>query len=405
MIPDFMEGRDNNESRGSGMPIKLLGYAWAAVLWIAAARALDQGYPAIAAVYALGGLVGFPPIWKAVKARMAPETGQAAITPSTSEKATMLGWGAAVTLALIALPFVFSTNLRAIAVALLMGALIALPPLWKRLHAGGLLIPDKIRAAGVLAAVVLAAWVWDDIFTPGEMATSPQAAEAASGDASPTEPEPTAEASRLADLRDKVDDGAVLPMTADQFPDARKKLGQARFGAANELAPWAALAAAESDMCPRVALVGVSDRATRNELRYYVDCSNGERFNVTEPQIAALRAKLDPAANETTTAMAEGATAIAPVSARWDKFDAAAAITSCDLLTQSTLTDQRSFDSEFRWEESRNAETGIVQFERGFTAKAYLGTMNSRYRCSVNADTGRVTALSIREAGGWKKLL
>lgn len=387
------------------MPVKSLGYAWAAVLWIAAARAVDQGYPAIAAVYAIGGLVGFPPVWKALKSRMAPGTGQAAITPNTSEKATMLGWGAAVMLALVALPFIFTTNLRAIAVALLMGALFALPPLWKRLHAGGLLIPDKMRAAGVLIAVVLAAWVWDDIFTPGEMTTSSQAAVAASGGASPTEPQPTAEASRLADLREKVDDNAVLPMTADQFPDARKKLGQARFDAANELAPWAALVAAESDMCPRVALVGLSDKATRNELRYHVDCSNSERFNVTEPQIAALRGKLDPSANETTTAMAEDATAIAPVSARWDNFDAAAAITSCDLLTQSTLTDQRSFDSEFRWDESRDAETGIVHFERGFTAKAYLGTMNSRYRCSVDADTGQVMALSIREAGGWKKLL
>lgn len=317
----------------------------------------------------------------------------------------MLGWGAAVTLALVALPFVFSTNLRAIAVAPLVGALIALPPLWRRLQAAGLLIPDKVRGAGVLVTIVLAAWVWDDIFIPGEIATSPTTAETASGNASPAAPTTTAEASRLADLRGKVDGDAVSSMTADQFPDALKKLGQARFDMANELAPWAALAAAASDMCPRVALVGLSDKATRSELRYYVDCSNSERFNVNEPQIAALRAKLDPSANETTTAMAEGAAPITPVSARWDDFDAAAAITACDLLTQSTLNDQRSFDSEFRWDESRDAETGIVQFERGFTAKAYLGMMNSRYRCSVNADTGRVTALSIREAGGWKKLL
>lgn len=69
------------------MPVKLLGYAWAAMLWIAAARALDNGYLPIAAVYAIGGLVGFPPVWKAVKARMAPETEQGAITTSTSEKA------------------------------------------------------------------------------------------------------------------------------------------------------------------------------------------------------------------------------------------------------------------------------------------------------------------------------
>lgn len=97
----------------------------------------------------------------------------------------------------------------------------------------------------------------------------------------------------LADLKGRVAEDAVLPMTRDQFPDTYKKLGAGQFKKANDLTRWAALAAAEHrGICDRVTMINVSGSATRDRMVWYADCGNGGRVNVDQAQAEDIRERI-----------------------------------------------------------------------------------------------------------------
>jgi hypothetical protein len=213
--------------------------------------------------------------------------------------------------------------------------------------------------------------------------------------------------SKLDQATAKVAPDAVSLMTRADFSKTYKKLGKAQFDNANHLTRWAALAAAESEQCPKVDFVAVSDKATRKQIVWYADCSNKERFEITEEQARATRERLDPATKRDAREKADVAALAQPKSARWKDFNEAIAVSACDLLTQQAMLVPRSFSTGWsRWELDKNDETGAVTIERDYKSEnAYSMKINGRYRCVIDTDAGDVTALSIREPDGWRKLI
>lgn len=203
-------------------------------------------------------------------------------------------------------------------------------------------------------------------------------------------------------VNEKVGANAVAPMDRQNFPRFYRTLGRARFDEANALAIWAARAAAASESCERVSYVGQSDATTRSRLVWYVDCSNDERFTISEDDARAAKGRLDPQATDAEKRLADRPIA-RPQSARWEDFDEAVAISQCDQIVSTVAINRGSVDFAWRWDTERNPDTGIVTFQRDFDAQnAMGGTISSRYHCEVNADRGRVTKLMIRELDGWQ---
>lgn len=213
--------------------------------------------------------------------------------------------------------------------------------------------------------------------------------------------------SKLEQVSEKLDPDAVSLMTKADFSKTYAKLGKAQFDNANDLTHWAALAAAESDQCPKVDLVAVSDKATRKGIVWFADCSNGERFFVSEEQARAARDRLDPKASPDARTKAEALAIAEPKSARWKRFNEAEAVSACDLLTQKAMLVPGSFSTGWsRWAIDKNDDTGVVTIERDFKSEnAYSMKINGRYRCLVDGDDGNVKGLSIREPDGWRKFI
>jgi len=169
---------------------------------------------------------------------------------------------------------------------------------------------------------------------------------------------------------------------------------------------FAGLAAAESDKCPSVDMVEVSDKSSPRKVVWFVDCTAGERFMITEDQAAAMQTKFDPKASIEARKAAEKIATAKPKSERWKGFDEALAASKCDLLTQQAVINQRSFNPGWGWDTYKDEDSGHVTLERDFKADAAIGAINSRYQCVVDADHGGIViGLSIREVGGWRKLL
>lgn len=208
-------------------------------------------------------------------------------------------------------------------------------------------------------------------------------------------------------LQGKVGPDVALPMTRAEFGDTYNRLGASQFENANALMGWAALAAAESDQCNRVEVMGVSDDATRDELQWFVHCQNGERFQINQAQAEAARDNYDPAATPEQRLAAEDVPTAEPKSARWKNFNERVAVTACQDLVRSVMLDQGSFDAAWSWDSEKNEETGIVTIQQDFAAQnGYGGTLSSRFHCEVDSNlAGRITTLKIREADGWRNLI
>lgn len=208
-------------------------------------------------------------------------------------------------------------------------------------------------------------------------------------------------------LQNKVGPDVAVPMTRAEFGDTYARLGASQFETANALMGWAALAAAESDQCNRVEVMGVSDDATRDELQWFVHCQNGERFQINQAQAEAARGTYDPAATPEQRLAAEDVPIAEPKSARWKNFNERVALTACQDLVRSVMLDQGSFDAAWSWDSEKNDETGVVTIQQDFAAQnGYGGTLSSRFHCEVDTNlAGRITTLRIREADGWRNLM
>ncbi|NLR71192.1 hypothetical protein HGI47_09935 [Novosphingobium sp. ERN07] len=198
-------------------------------------------------------------------------------------------------------------------------------------------------------------------------------------------------------VMDKIAPDTVIPMDRADYRKTFAKLGKKQFDNANDLMKWAAVAAAESDKCDKVVVVGISDYATAKELQWFVDCENKERFQIREAQAVAVRAKF-AAAN---VAVAE------PKSAQWKNFNERVAVSDCKSLVQSVMTDRGSFDAAWTWDSEKDDQTGRVTIQQDFEAKnGFGGTISSRYHCVIDTKIGgRIVKLKVREADGWRTLI
>lgn len=91
-------------------------------------------------------------------------------------------------------------------------------------------------------------------------------------------------------LQARVAGDAVMLMDRESFSDTYAKLGEQQFQNANDLTRWAAIAAvAQGPDCDRVEIIGISGRSTREHVEWFVDCENGERILVEQPEAEKAR--------------------------------------------------------------------------------------------------------------------
>lgn len=100
-------------------------------------------------------------------------------------------------------------------------------------------------------------------------------------------------------LEARVASDAVMLMDRESFGDTYSKLGADQFQNANGLMHWAAIAAvAQGNGCDRVAMVNVSDRSTRENIVWFVDCANNERVFIEQPDAESVRLRFENDASE-----------------------------------------------------------------------------------------------------------
>lgn len=99
-----------------------------------------------------------------------------------------------------------------------------------------------------------------------------------------------------ASLEARIADDAILLMDRANFSKTYSKLGSKQFQNANDLNHWAAVAAvARGDACDRVAMVNVSERSTRQQIVWFIDCENKARVMIDQPQAEDARQRFSTA--------------------------------------------------------------------------------------------------------------
>ena len=94
-------------------------------------------------------------------------------------------------------------------------------------------------------------------------------------------------------LQAKIGPDAVWTMTRAEYGKSYSRLGVKQFDNANVLMQWAAIAAAESDQCDHVEIVALSEKATRDELQWFVDCKNKARLQIVQAQAEDAKRRFD----------------------------------------------------------------------------------------------------------------
>lgn len=266
--------------------------------------------------------------------------------------------------------------------------LFAFPPLWKWAKEKGIDVPTWARWIGGLVAFIVGT-----SFLPQSNSTSINAS--------------------LSSLEAKVGENAVIEMQPDDYADTFERLGEDAFARANDLAKWPAIKAASTSNCDQVDLVAISDQATSDALVWFVDCANGERIFVSEPEATemrdhfAARPERKPASNSQPkpTSSASSAPKQEKKSFEFDARVEALVVGSCDDAIKATLTNKRSFDPTWSYDYRTDRSTGRASLMREFDAdNAFGGTISSRYECIVQADKMELISLKVREPTGWKTL-
>jgi len=402
--------------------VRLLGYCWTAFATLGAAIMFSRGDQVGAIFYVVTGLATFPPIWRYVGTLFSRQTSSHVATvasvsgPWTSEVSVpekpqglepekrLLAWVFVVLMASFA--FLALSFGRYASLLLFVGVTALLsPPIWKMVSAR-IPMSATVRFGAGIAMFALGVVFLRPSATSLPTAPSSGADGVVSQVVAVQTPGRDPREARLAILTKKLQADAVQPNAQSDLPKMVAKIGKSQFDKSNALMRWAGLAAAESDRCPGVDLVEVSDKSSTQKVVWFVDCSNGERFMITEDQAAAMQIKFDPTAPAEARAAAEKVVVAKPKSQRWQGFDETLAASKCDMLTQEAMINRRSFDPGWRWDTYKDEDSGHVTLERDFRADAALGPINSRYQCVVDADHGGIViGLSIREVGGWRKLL
>ena len=89
----------------------------------------------------------------------------------------------------------------------------------------------------------------------------------------------------------EIADGAVMPITREQWPKTFTAWGEKGIGRINALMQPAAEIVVSSPECDRLEILGLSDSRSSppDIIVFYADCANGKRFYVTEEDVLAKR--------------------------------------------------------------------------------------------------------------------
>lgn len=307
--------------------------------------------------------------------------------------------------ALICFAIALSSLVQGIYLATLfftLSGIASLSPAWSDLSGRGPKVPNPLRIGAILV-----------FFVAGAMQLPINYSELGERHATPELNNPTAIAAELLRLQAKINPDAVSVMdySDPDYREAYPELRREHYEQSNEMMPWAAVAAAESKRCSQIYLVNPSLRGTPKTLSWEVTCMDSEgyqdTFDILPDQATAIRNKYAP---DTTAEAREAAMQLAvaePRSARWKDFDEAVAVRACGDLVQISMVNQGSFDAAWGWDIRKNDATGVVTIQQDFEAQnGFGGTISSKYHCEIDTSQGgRVTALKIMEAYGWRSLL
>lgn len=300
-------------------------------------------------------------------------------------------------------------------VAIVASALFALPPLWQKLAEKNFGLAISYRFAGGIIAFFFGMAIHMNA-TNSELREQKAAERNVSNEerlasradpVSKTEKVPAEVRLLLDELEKKIAPHAVIVMKSGDYPKLYSKIGKAKFDRANDLARWAALSAALSTKCNKVDLVAVSEKSSRKNVEWFVDCENGERFEINETGAEETQRQLTLKGSETAKAAREleSKREVQPNSAATDKLsieDEAVIVGSCDRAIGSV---KQSYDPAWSYKYRKHSQRGRISVTRDFEYQnAFGGTISSQYECLVDAKNKDLISLRIREPTGWKTL-
>jgi hypothetical protein len=190
-------------------------------------------------------------------------------------------------------------------------------------------------------------------------------------------------------------------------PKTVSLIGTKGFDRLNELEPGAIYVAAASSSCDKVETGAVSlTSSKKGQPRWFVDCSNGNRFMVSLAeaeealtQYKAGKLEIGSRAHDCTQTTISECNLIPAQKS----FDRAEASVLCDMIVEKSLI----ADSDMDWGSNMNfGEDGEVVISRGFTAQNAFGAdLKHRYFCTLDAGTKRIKRLVIEGPMGSQKLI
>jgi len=206
----------------------------------------------------------------------------------------------------------------------------------------------------------------------------------------------------LAEYQAKIDPMALYDAKPGDYPKLYKKLGKAAFDRAMSLNDWAALKVVLSDSCDRLTTIDVSDSSSRDEIQWFADCQNGQRFYVNEAEAKQIEAALGQVAPGTPLDPAK-IEAPASQSEKLQSFPEVQAVADCDALMKSAATSPSSYKSQWSRTLDNTSTPGKVTIGRRFSAENAFGArLEGQYECTVDAMTGQVIKLRAYQNGEWQ---
>lgn len=260
------------------------------------------------------------------------------------------------------------------ALVMLGGMLIVLPP--SGAWIGRFVAPVARHGAAIGIGLLL--WLTGIVVTATTAEPSRPAASKSTASRPATHATSTAKASRpktpassaKTDIATRISPDAVMLIEGEGWDKTRREWGSAGIKRLNTAMPKVAEKVARTSACDQVELVGISDRSKPRQMAvFYVDCRNGQRFYVSEADLASDAA-------------------IASKSEKTAAISDANALQACEASVKGQLTYPLSFNRDLMNTRTYRAPTGNIAVEFTFKAMNALGAeLPQRARCVID-DTG-----------------
>jgi len=298
-----------------------------------------------------------------------------------SRSASILGWLWAAPMGLFGLGLLQRGHLFG-GIMICTSALVAAPLFWDFLRKNGFVIPKAVFWIIGVAAFFLAA------------SDMPKADK--------SEKSQSTQSQSLAEVKIKIHPSAVSRAKQQHYPKLYADLGAEAVNRANDLTEWAAVIGAESDKCNRVEIDEISSKSSKTAIEWFVDCENGERFQITEKDATETRDRWQSVDEDGQLNVTETVATVAPNSSALEDVSEVEVVTRCDRAAKIAMKSQSSFDAAWSWKFMKHPKNGRVTVIRDFEAQnAFGANLSSQYECIVDAKSMELLSLRVREPTGW----